>query len=168
MFSKLHVVLCSLVALLVTGAGITLYVGLGIGTATSPAEFNGPTYACDLGGGSRLEANRSSLSVKIGETFEISLKIAGPAADVSMPELTIINSNGIIVYGMTIWHSLGATELYHMPPPQEMEFNLQWKAKTDPMFNVEVTPGSYSFILKVENMDSGETMVSIRGTIEVK
>jgi hypothetical protein len=150
------------------GVGITLYVGFGVGTAASLAEFNGLTYACDLGGGSGLEANRSGLSVKIGETFEISLKITGPAADVSMPELTIMNSNGTIVYGMAVWHSLGATKLYNMPPSQEMEFDLQWKAKTDPAFNVEVAPGSYSFILTVENMDAGKTMVSIRGTIEVK
>jgi hypothetical protein len=123
-------------------------------------EFSGPTYT-NSSEGLRLEAAFSNSSVNIGETLWIRVNLTGPDAwNADLARFTVTNSNGEKVYDICMWlphRTLAIGE----NPPQEYAFTLEWEAKMNPSLNIEVTPGSYSFILTVES-------VNIRGTMEVK
>lgn len=179
---KIYIALFSVVALLVIGVGVLVANNTGgnsgnEGTQTtvpteprstnSTEEFNGPVYTCDLGGGSGLEIVLSSSSVKVGETLLIRGKLTGPAAwSLSLFRFTVIDSNGEAVYRVYAgWphKTLAPGE----NPPQEYVFYLKWEAKKDPMSSdVEVTPGTYTFILAPLSEWEGRGL-DIRGTIEV-
>ena len=166
MFSRLHIALCSLVALLVIGVGISLGLeGFNQTIAVGSAEFNGPRFTASLEG-LRLEVVLSSSSVKIGETLQMKVNLTGPKAwNVGLARFTVANSDGEKVYDVNVamFHrTLAVGEEY----PQEYVFCLDWEAKKSPTAgNVEVSPGSYSFTIA---LGAEGKELDVRGTIEVE
>ena len=114
-----------------------------------------------------MEVALSSSSVNVGERLGMRAKLTGPAAwNVCTLSLTVTNSDGENVYTVGYWLPHRTLAPGESPPQEYVVDWISWDAKSSPWGgNVEVTPGTYSFII----VPSGfEENMGVRGTIEVQ
>ena len=131
----------------------------------APTDFNGPTFT-NSSDGLRLEATLSTSSLKVGTTLWVKGRLTGPSAwSISLVRFIVIKPSGEEVYDVYTWLPHRTLALGENPP-QEYDFDLAWEArKRSTTDGVEITPGSYFFIIRTE-VEAKE--LGVKGTIEVE
>ena len=129
-------------------------------TASPPTEFNGPTLTNETSM-LKLEATLSNISVNPGGYIWVRFNLTGPKEpEASYVELDVFNSQNQQVWGLA--YRLGHTTQTPQPGPQGQLGTLVWWAVTDSHLKVNITPGTYTLIVRV----TGENL-TIKTTVNV-
>jgi hypothetical protein len=127
------------------------------------ARFYGPTFTKETTG-LRVTVMLSNSSVKVGDVLWIKVKLVGEKAhDINHLRFSIINSRGQIVYDTYVFLP-HRTLTPGASTPQEEAYNIAWKALKHPSGNTEITPGKYTFIIKI---GVGNNEVLLQGLVNV-
>ena len=128
-----------------------------------PSKFHGPTSTEEIPE-LKINVTLSNSSVKIGETLWMKVRLLGKNAyNVKLLRVSIMNSEGQKVYDVYVWLPR-RTLTPRTKVPQEVTYNIIWKASKHPSANIEITPGNYTFIIKA-NANGKEVIV--KGIIKV-